>query len=51
MELQSDGKIAEKHILNAWFQSMNISYTSAKGVKLWSGAQARTIQVIFLMHM
>jgi len=34
MELQSGGKIAQKYVLNAWFQSTNISYTDAEGVKI-----------------
>jgi len=33
MELQSDVKLAAFYLLNAWFQSTNVSHAGTKGVK------------------
>ena len=33
MGLQSVRKIAQKHMLRAWFQNKNISYIGAEGIK------------------
>jgi len=42
MELHRARKIAQKHVLNSWFQSRSISYTGVKGFKkMFIWAQAR----------